>query len=106
VTYARWAIMKYVWATVKCERRCLRREIPLSILVVYCYRTGPDPAWLREQQEVGQSLLALVDRLPERSGRIISAYYGLRGQEEQTLQADQLGLTKERVRQLRNEALV
>jgi RNA polymerase sigma factor (sigma-70 family) len=108
MTYAHWAIMREVWAAVKSERCRLRREIPLKILVVYFYRSEPDAAWLREQRKVSQSLLALVDRLPERSARIICAYYGLRGQEAQTLQAigDQLGLTQERIRQLRNEALV
>jgi RNA polymerase sigma factor (sigma-70 family) len=108
VTYACKVIMIEVWVAVKCERRRLGREIPLPILVLYYYQSGPNPAQLSEQQEVSQELLALVDRLPERSARIITAYYGLRGQEAQTLQAigNQLGLTKERIRQLRNAALV
>jgi RNA polymerase sigma factor (sigma-70 family) len=107
-TYAYTAIMKYVWAAVKGERRRLRREVPLANLVVYWYQTGADPAWLRDQQEISQSLLALVNRLPGRLRRIIVAYYGLEGDEPQNLQAigQQLGLTGERVRQLRNEALV
>ncbi len=39
---------------------------------------------------------------------VITAYYGLEGEEPQTLQAigDRMGLTRERVRQLRNEGLV
>jgi len=107
-TYAYQAIMKYVWEAVKGERRRLRREVPLASLVVYWYQTGVDPAWLRDQQEINQSLLALVKRLPGRVRRIIVAYYGLEGEEPQNLQAigQQLGLTGERVRQLRNEALV
>jgi RNA polymerase sigma factor (sigma-70 family) len=107
-TYAYPAIMKYVWAAVKGERRRLRREVPLASLVVYGYQPGVDPAWLRERHEIGQSLKRLVDRLPPRLRLVIVAYYGLEGQEPHTLAAigQQLGLTGERVRQLRNEALV
>lgn len=108
LTYACKVIMLEVWAAVKSERRRLGREIPLPILVLYYYQSGPNPAQLSEQQEVSQELLALVNRLPERLAGIITAYYGLREQEAQTLQTigNQLGLTKERIRQLRNEALV
>ena len=107
-TYAYRAIMKYVWAAVKSERRRLRREVPVGVLVLYGYQSGSDPAELRDQQEIRQSLLSLVKRLPKRLRRVITAYYGLQGKEPQTLQAigNQLGLTRERVRQLRNEALV
>jgi len=107
-TYAYQAIMRYVWAAVKSEWRRLRREVPVGVLVVYWYQTGPDPAGLRDQQEVRQSLLALVKRLPKRLRSVITAYYGLKGLEPQTMQAigEQLGLSGERVRQLRNEALV
>lgn len=107
-TYAYPAIMKYVWAAVKSERRRIGREVGVGVLVVYFYRTGADPAWLREQQEIGHSLQALVKRLPKRLRLVITLYYGLNGKEAQTLQVigNQLGLTRERVRQLRNEALV
>ena len=49
-----------------------------------------------------------MKRLPKQLRFVIQAYYGLQGKDPQTLQAigDQVGLTKERVRQLRNEALV
>jgi len=107
-TYAYPAIMKYVWAAVKSEQQRLRREVPLASLVVYFYQPAADPAGLRDQQEIRRSLRALVKRLPKRLRLVISAYYGLQGPTPQTLQAigDQLGLTRERVRQLRNEALV
>jgi len=107
-TYAYIAIMKYVWAAVKAERRRLRREVPLGSLKIYWYQTGVDPAWLRDQSEISQSLLALINRLPGQLRQVITAYYGLEGQEPHSLQAigQQLGLTGERVRQLRNEALV
>lgn len=107
-TYAYQAIMRYVWAAVKSECRRLRREVRLGSLVVYCYQTGVDPAWLRDQHEIDQSLLALVNRLPQPLRQVIVAYYGLQDQEPHSLRAigKQLGLTGERVRQLRNEALV
>ena len=49
-----------------------------------------------------------MKRLPRRLRRVIVAYYGLEGQEPQSLRAigRQLGLTGERVRQLRNEGLM
>lgn len=107
-TYAYIAIMKYVWAGVKAEQRRLRREVPLGSLVVYWYQTGVDPARLEDQHEIDQSLHALVNRLPQRLRRIMVAYYGLQGQEPKSLRVigKQLELTGERVRQLRNEALV
>jgi RNA polymerase sigma factor (sigma-70 family) len=107
-TYAYVAIMKYVWEAVKAEQRRLQREVPLAILVRYYYRSGDDPAGMRAQGEIAESLLALVKRLPRRLGIVIRCYYGLQGQEPQTLKAigEQLGLSLERVRQLREEALV
>jgi RNA polymerase sigma factor (sigma-70 family) len=107
-TYAYKAIMKYVWAGVKSEIGRMRREVPRGVLVLYYYQTGPDPAWLQDEQDIRQSLLVLVERLPRRLGFIIIAYYGLKGEEAQTFQAigKQLGLSGEWVRQLHNAALV
>lgn len=107
-TYAYKAIMKYVWAGVKSEIGRMRREVPRGVLVLYYYQTGPDPAWLQDGQDIRQSLLVLVERLPRRLGFIIIAYYGLKGEEAQTFQAigKQLGLSGEWVRQLHNAALV
>jgi RNA polymerase sigma factor (sigma-70 family) len=107
-TYAYPAIMKYVWQAVKAEQRRLRREVPLASLVVYFYQPVADPAGLRDQQEIAESLGLLVKRLPRRLRFVIQAYYGLQGKAPRTLQAigNQAGLTRERVRQLRNEALV
>jgi hypothetical protein len=100
--------MKYVWAAVKTERRRLNREIPLEVLVVCCYQTGLDPAGLRDSQEIGESLLKLIKRLPQQLRRVLMVYYGLNGGKPQTLRVigEQMGLSGERVRQLRNEALI
>jgi RNA polymerase sigma factor (sigma-70 family) len=61
-----------------------------------------------ETQAIRQGLRQLVARLPERLRYVIVAYYGLDGQPGSTYAAigTQLGLTKQRVCQLRTEALV
>jgi RNA polymerase sigma factor (sigma-70 family) len=107
-TYAYKAIMRYIWTAVKSERRRLNRELPVGILAALYYKTGPDPAGLRDWQEIDKSLLELVKRLPKRLQGVITANYGLEEGKPQTLQAIgvQLGLSRERVRQLRNAALV
>ena len=108
-TYAYLAIMRYVWGAVKADQRRMKREVPISILVLHSYETGPDPAWLKYQQEIKDSLLGLVKRLPvERLQEIITGYYGLGGKEPQTLEeiGRQIGLSKTQVGRLQKEALV
>ena len=108
-TYAYPAIMREIWAAVKGERRRIRREVSPGVLEVTWYRTAPDPAWLREEQELRESLLALVKRLPKRLCGVIRAYYGLEvNKAPMTLQAigAQMGVSAERVRQLREEGVV
>jgi RNA polymerase sigma factor (sigma-70 family) len=107
-TYAYLAIMRYVWGAVKAEQRRIKREVPISILALHGYETGPDPAWLKYQQEVRDSLLELVKRLPERLQDVVTSYYGLGEKEPQTLEklGRQLGISITQARQLRQEALV
>jgi len=107
-TYAYLAIMRYVWGGVKAEQRRVKREVPISILALYGYEAGVDPAWLKDQKEIRDSLLALVKRLPEQQQEVITAYYGLRDQEPQSLEAvgKQLGISQGRVLRMRNAALV
>jgi RNA polymerase sigma factor (sigma-70 family) len=84
-----------------------RKELPvasravLSGLMLDAF-IEPDAPWIR------QSLLQLVARLPERLRYVIVVYYGLDGQPGSTYAAigAHLGLTKQRVCQLRTEALV
>ena len=106
--YACIAIMKQVWVAVESYRVHLRREVPKGVLVLYFYQTGPDPAELWEWQEIRECLRRLVRRLPKRLRDVIQAYYGLDGQEAHTLQAigEELGVTREWVRQLRNQGLM
>jgi RNA polymerase sporulation-specific sigma factor len=107
-SYAYVAIMRYIWAGVKGERRRWRRVIPLGVLVVYYYRTVADAAWLREEQEIATSLRALVKRLPRRLREVVEKRYGLNGAAPQTLQVigEHFGVSGERIRQLQSEALV
>ena len=51
-------------------------------------------------------VMALLARLPEREARILRCRFGLDGREEQTLEelGEEFGLTRERIRQLQNEA--
>ncbi len=78
-TYAYPAIMRYVWGAVKGEERRKKREAPISILALHSYETGPDPAWLKYQQEIRDSLLGLVKRLPEGMQEVVIDRYGLGG---------------------------
>ncbi|GAB2960242.1 sigma-70 family RNA polymerase sigma factor [Saccharothrix stipae] len=60
-----------------------------------------------EQQGVAEELRALVRTLPERQARILTQRYGLSDGRARSLQelADELGLTRERVRQLEKESI-
>jgi RNA polymerase sporulation-specific sigma factor len=107
-TYAYPAIMRYVWGAVKAEERRMKREAPISILVVYSYETGSDPAWLKYQQEIRDSLLGVVKRLPEGLQEVVTDRCGLGGKEPQTLEeiGRPLGISRTQVGRLWKEALV
>jgi RNA polymerase primary sigma factor/RNA polymerase sigma factor len=107
-TYAYKAIMRYIWAAVQSHGRACRREAPLAVLRLYTYGEGVDPAVVCEWEEICQSLRGLVARLPERLRLVIVARYGLGGEQELTLKqiGQQLGVSRERVRQMQLEALV
>jgi RNA polymerase primary sigma factor len=68
---------------------------------------APDPAQGMKEREARAWLGASLRRLPERERCVIAYRFGLAGRKPQTL--DQLsrtiGLTRERVRQIQNEAL-
>ena len=107
-TYAYQAIMKYVWAGVKGEIRRIRREIPTEVLGLYFYENSPDPARLRDWEDVRQCLSALVKRLPKQQAQIIQMHYGLDGYvpHSQPEIANLFGVTKQRISQLEIAALV
>ena len=104
-TYAWPCIRNEILQVIRASAR--RKELPVASLAVLSGSMldafiEPDTRWIR------QSLLQLVERLPERLRYVIVAYYGLDGQPGSTYAAigTQLGLTKQRVCQLRAEALV
>jgi RNA polymerase sigma factor (sigma-70 family) len=102
-TYAVPAIRHRLWAVVVQAQRPQGQQ-PLT--------AAPDPAeaaaqaWQR--QAVRAALRELLAWLPERSYHIIVAAYGLDGQPPLSLAAigRLYGLSRERVRQIRNDALV
>lgn len=67
-----------------------------------------DPLLAVEQVEIETHLATWVRTLSERHRRVVEARYGLNGREIETLEALslELGITRERVRQLQMEALV
>ena len=107
-TYAYQAIMRYVWAGVKAEVRRSRREIPTEVLGLYFYENSPDPARLREWEDVRQSLLALVRRLPKAQAQVIQMHYGLDGYvaHSQAEIAKRFGVSRQWISQVEIAALV
>jgi len=107
-SYAYPAIMKYVWGAVKAEIRRSRREIPTAVLGLYFYENSPDPARLREWEDVHQCLLALVRRLPAVQAQVIQMHYGLDGNvpQSQSEIAKRFGVSKQWISQLEIAALV
>lgn len=67
---------------------------------------SPESALNIEQSNLKLSLMGIVDDLSETESVVIKNYFGLDG-DEKTLQeiADQLSLTKERVRQIKEKAI-
>jgi RNA polymerase sporulation-specific sigma factor len=107
-TYAYQAIMKYVWGAVKGELRRKGREVPEEVLGLYFYENSPDPARLREWEDVRQSLLALVRRLPVVQAQVIQMHYGLDGyvRRSQPEIAKRLGVSTQWISQVEIAALV
>ncbi len=66
-----------------------------------------DPEDLLQSNEVGDLVSLWVEQLPEKQQRVLARRYGLGGEEISTLEeiAADLGLTRERVRQIQIEAL-
>jgi len=106
-TYAYVAIIRHVWAAVRCHLRRQHRQVPRAILGLYYYETGADPAQLQDWADVCQSLLALVRCLPQQQAEVIRSRYGIEGHLPQT-QAEigaQLGVSQQRIGQVETQAL-
>lgn len=101
-TYAWVAIERHIWQVVaRWERKTGFPKLP----------EAPNPLTLAEKRlDVDQRdhvLREIVHTLSPRLGLVIEATYGLDGEEARSLAAigRELGISRERVRQLRNEAL-
>ena len=103
-TYAWIAIRHRVWAAVRkahaCDRWLEEEERWLSVVPL------AESAHWRAAIQV--TLLAAVSRLPDRLRAVLVWVYGLDGQPPRTMAAlgRAWGLTREHIRQLRNEALL
>ena len=102
-TYAGRAIRNQIWLAVE---RAWKKEGGLEAVRARESLSGIVSAWQHEQ--VRQALAEELACLPERLRQVIVLVYGLDGQTPRLLAevGQQLGLSGERIRQLRNEALV
>lgn len=107
-TYAYAAIIRQVWAEVRGHLASQRRQDPRALLGWYFNEPWGDPARLLEKEEVVQSVMELVGRLPEAQAEVIRRRYGLAGSMPQTQAeiAKQLRVTQQRISQLERAALV
>lgn len=66
-----------------------------------------DPAQQTENKLTAEAFMRCIKRMPKRTQKIIAMSYGFDGGEPASLQviAEELGITRERVRQIRDEAL-
>ncbi|TWO72656.1 RNA polymerase sigma factor RpoS [Caenimonas sedimenti] len=67
-----------------------------------------DPTGVTQNHEVERLLNSWLEALPYREKEVLEGRFGLHDREPETLEvlSDRLGLTRERVRQIQNEALV
>lgn len=102
-TYAWRAIERAVWSAIKQAEReegwsewVGGEELALVLVAA------------EEGRERREALLQMVSQLPERQAGIVSALYGLESGQGQTLAAvgQRYGVTLERIRQIRNDALL
>lgn len=107
-TYAYPSIVHYIWLAVKDHCMANKKAHATREWKVFfrCWEVGS--AQRQAERELKESLQALVRSLPGRLGRVIEVRYELGGEERQTLSGlgVELGVCKERVRQLQVEALV
>ncbi|MGW4209092.1 sigma-70 family RNA polymerase sigma factor [Lentzea sp. NPDC004789] len=95
------------------SRTCVSLETPIgddggSVLGDLIQDTdGVSAPELVERRQFEEGVRSLLDVLPERQGRIMRLRYGLEDGRERTLQevAEELGLTRERIRQLEKQSI-
>jgi RNA polymerase nonessential primary-like sigma factor len=86
----------------------LEREAGLSLLDSVADDHAVDPLGLTLSHEVEQLLEQGLSELNDREREVLTGRYGLRDAEPETLEAlaARLGLTRERIRQIQQEALI
>jgi RNA polymerase sigma factor (sigma-70 family) len=106
-----WAFSSYAWPSIsravwRVVREAQRR--PVVGLGLRQPRRGSDPAVAYETEAVKQALHDLVARMPEPLPQVMTASYGLKESGPSGVRpiGAKLGLSRERVRQLRQEGLV
>jgi len=107
-TYAYPAIVHQVWAAVKDHCVANGREHATREWAIFFRHWEVGPAETRAREEVRASLNAMVRRLPKRLGQVMVAYYGLAGKRAQSQReiGAQMGVTQQRISQLKEAALV
>jgi RNA polymerase sigma factor (sigma-70 family) len=107
-TYAYPAIVHEIWKAVKmhCDANRCAHDLRHWVLFFPVWEAGL--AQRQAEREVQACLQAMVRQLPKRLRHIIRSRYALDGEPLQTLAAigQEMGLTRERIRQLQVEALV
>ncbi len=107
-TYAYPAIVHQVWAAVKAHCIANKRAHATREWVIFFRHWEVGPAEAHRQTEIREGLWEMVLRLPERLRTVMVAYYGLAGERPQ-LQweiGSQMGITHQRISQLKEAALV
>jgi RNA polymerase nonessential primary-like sigma factor len=86
----------------------LERDASESMLDTVADDQATDPMGLTLSREVEQLLDHGLAELSEREREVLAGRYGLRDREPETLEvlAERLGLTRERIRQIQQEALL
>ena len=107
-TYAYPAIVHQVWAAVKAHCIANKRAHAIREWAIFFRHWEAGLAEAQMQAEVRASLDTMVLRLPERLRTVIVAYYGLAGERAQFQWeiGAQMGITYQRISQLKEAALV
>jgi len=87
--------------------RSISKKKELTLLDTVADKKSADPAYMLQEKDLLKSIEHWVDRLPVKQKEILSRRFGLYGFESSTLESvgKQVGLTRERVRQIQIEAL-
>jgi len=107
-TYAYGAIVHHVWAAVKTHCVANRKAYALGEMQLFLPHWEAGPAAVQAQSELRACLHEMVQCLPERLRKVVVTYYGLAGQRPLVLReiGVHMGVTRQRVQQLKVEALV